>query len=285
MKYAFNYRNFLLISLGALLFGSCRITKHKNISYLPADEKFKKAELKLDVFSPKNTSTKKDVFIFLHGGGWSHGKKFLYGFFGKRMARKDVVGVIANYPLSPDADYNDMAVASAKAVKWVREHIDQYGGDPSRIFISGHSAGGHLAALISVKDEYFQELGLKDPIKGVILIDAAGLDMYNYLKTQDARGDKHYQGAFGTDPAKWKDASPIYFLHKGVPPMLIFTGQKTYPNIKESNQRFVTELAKYAPNLGYKEVKRKRHIPMIFQFYNSRNKLYKEILYFMKEQK
>jgi acetyl esterase/lipase len=280
-----NYFLIMLSALSLLGLSSCRITRHKNITYLPENTSTKVDEMKLDIFAPKDVTAKKDVFIFVHGGGWSNGNKSLYKFFGKRLARKDVVAVIINYPLSPAADWNGMAVATARAVKWVKQNIDQYGGDPSRIFISGHSAGGHLAALISVKDEYFNELGMKEPIKGVILIDAAGLDMYNYLKTQDAKGDKHYQGAFSSDPANWKKASPIYFLHEGVPPMLIYTGQKTYPNIKESNQRFVTELGKYSPNLRYKEVKKKRHIPMIFQFYNSRNKLYKEIIYFMKEQK
>ncbi|MDF2437506.1 MAG: esterase [Bacteroidota bacterium] len=281
-------RNYFLVLLSALFLtgsSSCRITKHKNITYLPEDRSAKIDEKKLDVFAPKDVSSKKDVLIFLHGGGWSHGKKSLYSFFGKRLARKDVVGVIVSYPLSPDVDWNGMAEASAKAVKWVKENIDQYGGDPSRVFISGHSAGGHLSALITVKEEYFNKVGLKDPVKGVILIDAAGLDMFNYLKKQDANGDKHYQGAFSSDPANWKKASPIYFLHKGIPPMLILTGEKTYPNIKESNQRFIKEFSQYRSDVKYIEVKRKRHIPMIFQFYNSHNKLYNEMLSFMKEQK
>jgi acetyl esterase/lipase len=267
------------------ILASCGVTKHKDITYMPANEKIHSPDLKLDVFSPKNTETKKDVFIFLHGGGWSKGKKSQYKFFGKRLARKDVVGVIIDYPLSPAANYNDMAIASALAVKWVKENIDKFGGNPDRIFISGHSAGGHLAALISVKEKYFDSLGLKDPLKGVILIDAAGLDMNKYLTDQEQSGGDHYLAAFTKDHAKWKDASPIYFLHPGVPPMFVFTGGKTYPNIRDSNERFVTELAKYAPNLGYKIVRGKHHIPMIFQFYNARNPLYKDILRFMKDQK
>lgn len=280
----FNTKYILPFLISAISLTSCRITKHTGLTYMPAISK-EGSDFKLDVFSPKKVNSTENVFVFLHGGGWSHGKKTLYKFLGKRMARKGVVGVIVDYPLSPETDWNGMAAASAKSIKWVKENISKYGGDPNRVFISGHSAGGHLAALISVKNEYLDTLGFKNPFKGVILIDAAGLDMYNYLKTQDALGDKHYQGAFSNDPETWKKASPIYFLHKGVPPMLIYTGQKTYPNIKESNLRFVAELAKYAPNMGYKEVKRKHHIPMIFQFYNSHNKLYKEIIHFMNDQK
>jgi acetyl esterase/lipase len=271
----------LTVILSCIL-NSCGISKYKNVTYLPADAAAKTEDLKLDIFTPKQTGHKKDVFIFLYGGGWSNGRKSLYKFLGKRMARKDVVGVVMDYPLSPKANYNDMAIASAKAVKWVKENISQYGGDPDRIFISGHSAGGHLATLISVREKYFESIGLKDPIKGVILIDAAGLDMYKYL-TEDS--GSRYMTAFTKDPVQWKEASPIYHLHKGVPPMLIFTGGKTYPNIKDSNERFAKKLAENTIAYNYKVVKRKRHAPMIFQLYNSNHFIYKDILSFMKEQK
>jgi acetyl esterase/lipase len=284
MKTLLNFLFFSAVSIFTL--ESCGVSKHKNITYLPADPKLKTDEMKLDVFSPKHAEGKKDVFIFIHGGGWAHGKRSLYKFFGKRMARKDVVGVVIDYPLSPKATYNDMAIASAKAVKWVKENIDKYGGDPGRIFISGHSAGGHLAALISVRETmYFDSLGLKDPIKGVILIDAAGLDMKKYLTDEEAAGGDTYMDAFTKDHDTWREASPIYFLHEGMPPMLVLTGEKTYENIRESNQRFVTELVKYSKTLDYKVVKGKHHIPMIFQFYNAHNSLYKYILNYMKNTK
>lgn len=278
----------LLLFVFNIILSGCsfkQVSKVRNITYLPADTKLKTDDIKLDIYSPKNTETKKDVFIFLHGGGWSHGKKSQYKFFGKDLARKGIVAVIADYPLSPKADYNDMAIASAKAVKWVTENIDKYGGDASRIFISGHSAGGHLAALICVKEKYFDSIGINNPLKGVILIDAAGLDMRKYLTEQTANGNYRYTDAFTKDTVKWKEASPIYHLHKGILPMLLFVGGKTYPNIKDSNERFAAELAKKSSTMGYKVVKGKHHIPMIFQFYNFNNFLYKDILHFMKEQK
>lgn len=278
---------YFLILFSSILLQSCflkPVSKAKDLTYIPADDKLKTDEMKLDVYSPKNIKDKKNVFIFLHGGAWTRGSKSLYKFFGKRLARKNITAVIVDYPLTPKADYKDMAIASAKAVKWVKENIDKYGGDPNRIFISGHSAGGHLAALITVKNEYFESLGIKNPLKGAVLIDAAGLDINNYLMEREAAGAIPYIGTFTLDHAKWKDASPIYYLHKGMPPMLIFRGGKTYPDIKNSNERFVTELSKYAP-VNYKVIKRRHHIPMIFQFYNSCNPLYKTMITFMEEQK
>jgi pimeloyl-ACP methyl ester carboxylesterase len=108
------------------------------------------------------------------------------------MARKGVLTVIIEYPLSPEAQYQQMATASAKAVQWVKENIKGFGGDPDRIFVSGHSAGGHLAALISIRPEYFDSLSLPNPIKGLILIDAAGLDMYRLSEGRKVRGNASF---------------------------------------------------------------------------------------------
>jgi acetyl esterase/lipase len=275
---------FLFFSLIGCTFQ--KISENKNIVYQKADEKSQTDNLQLNIFSPDDPHELKNVFVFLHGGGWSKGKKSIYSFLGKRMALKGVVAVIIDYPLSPKANYNDMAIASAKAIKWVKENISRYGGNPERIYISGHSAGGHLAALISVRDKYFANIDISDPIKGVILIDAAGLDMNKYLTDQETSGRKqHYLDAFTKDHAEWKEASPVYYVHKGVPPMLIFTGEKTYANIRTGNERFISELDKNNVPYTYKVLKGKHHIPMVFQLYNKRNTMYNEMVRFMKEQK
>ncbi|HMG84058.1 MAG TPA: alpha/beta hydrolase fold domain-containing protein, partial [Ferruginibacter sp.] len=218
----------------------------------------------------------------IHGGNWNSGKKGLYSFLGTRFARKNVVTVIIDYPLSPQANYNQMAMASATAVKWVKDNISKYGGDPNSIFISGHSAGGHLAALISIDNNYFDTLGIKNPIKGTIFIDAAGLDMYGYLKTEGLSSDHTYFTTFTHDPNIWKEASPMYHLHQGMPPILIYQGGKTYTSIAESNDRFLKAIQAYVPDQQRHIIKGKHHIPMITQFFNPYNKRYKEMISFMK---
>src|SRR3990170_5971667 len=116
------------------------IKRSKNIRYLDADPVSKTKKQTLNIFGPRKWSTSKEVLIFIHGGGWNSGKKSLYNFFGTRMARKNVVVVIINYPLSPKANYHQMAVAVAKGVEWVKKNIETFGGNPERVFISGHSA-------------------------------------------------------------------------------------------------------------------------------------------------
>jgi acetyl esterase/lipase len=255
------------------------VHRDKHIVYNPADKGHIPQEL--NVFAPSKTSTLKPVLIFVYGGNWNSGNKKLYSYFGSRMARKDVVTVITDYPKSPAAGYQEMATDIAAAVKWVKENIQNYGGDPNRVFISGHSAGGHLAALVSIREDYFKQQQIDNPVKGIILIDAAGLDMYNYLKEEQLPAGDTYLQTFSNDPATWKAASPIYFLHKGMPPMLIYQGAKTYPSISSSNERFTDSLKNYDVKFSYHILPGKKHVAMITQFFNPYNKRYKEMITFM----
>ncbi len=265
----------VLFSLSSCAFKA--INRNKNITYLPADSLAYKPLQKLNIFAPKKSTVLKEVLIFVHGGTWNSGRKEMYSFFGSRWARKDVVTVIVDYPKSPKAGYNEMAMDVALASKWVKENIIVYGGDPDKIFISGHSAGGHLAALVGIKKEYFERVGITNPLKGIILIDAAGLDMYGYLKSQNFEPGNTYLSTFSNDPKIWKKASPLYFLHSNMPAMLIYRGSKTYPSIVESNEKFVAAIKAFVPQANYTILNGKKHVPMITQFFNTSNKRYKEM--------
>ncbi len=262
-----------------------RVSRSKNIIYLNADTATNRAAQELNIFAPRKNAAAKDVFVFIYGGTWNSGKKSLYSFLGNRMARKDVVTIVIDYPKSPQSNYDEMATDVAKAVKWVKENVARYGGNPDKIFVSGHSAGGHLAALVSVRDDYFVKLGIANPIKGTILIDAAGLDMYSFLKQANYPDDNTYIQTFTNNPDNWKAGSPVYHLHKGMPPMLIYVGGKTYPSIKMGNELLVADLKKLGYTPPYYILERKKHIPMITQFLNPGNKRYKEITSFMQNVK
>lgn len=262
-----------------------RVTRTKNITYLHADSSNNIAAQKLNVFSPHRHDSLKNVLVFIYGGNWNSGKRSLYSFLGSRLARKDVVTVIIDYPKSPKANYDEMAGDAAVAVKWVKENIRKYGGNPDKIFVAGHSAGGHLASLITIRNKYFDKLGIVNPIKGAIFIDAAGLDMYSYLKEENFAEGHTYLQTFTDNPATWKEASTIYHLHKGMPPMLIYLGGKSYPSIKAGNEKLVDSLTSLGFHPNYHILKGKKHIPMITQFFYSGNPRYKEIIEFMRKEK
>jgi acetyl esterase/lipase len=268
---------FIFISLGFILLCSCKVVKNKNIVY------YTERNLKLDVYSPKKVDRPKEVLVFMHGGNWVRGKKSIYHFLGKGFAKKNIVTVIINYRLSPKGTYDSLATNAAMAVKWVKENIGLYKGDTNNIFVSGHSAGAQLAALIATDDSYFNKLNIKNPIKGTILIDPFGLDMYTYLTLYHGR-DSLYYPIFSNNPEIWKKASPIFYLKKDMSPFLMLLGTKTnYPIVKGSYD-FLKALQPYKPNTQLILVKGKRHVGMIFQFLNPHVKSYKDIIDFIHQE-
>jgi acetyl esterase/lipase len=272
----------ILLSAALLSLSGCAFTgskAHKNLTYTPASGNIPAQQL--HVFEPKKPKSAKDVLIFIHGGNWNSGKKSQYNWMARNWSRKNIVTVIPDYPLSPQATYKEMAEYTARSVKWVNENIRDYGGNPDRIFISGHSAGGQLAALIAMDEQYFNKLDLINPIKGIILIDAAGLDMHGYLLDENFPKDHTYLKTFTTEENNWKEASPLYHMHKNMPPITILLGGKTYPSITSSNKKFIKALQAYAPETPFEILKNKKHIPMITQFFNPWNKKFDDIELFM----
>jgi len=238
-------------------------------------------KLQLDVYTPERVETPRPVFVFIHGGRWKSGKKSQYKFLGRRMANKGVVTVVPDYRLSPRTQYRGATTDVAMALKWTKEHISHYGGDANRIYIAGHSAGGHLAALVSLDNHYFDSLNVSNPISGTILIDAFGLDMYGFLSDESLKKHRTYYAMFGRNPDTWKDGSPMFHLNQYMQPFLIFVGTKSYPVIYESNKEFFDALKKYQPDSKPIIEMKKKHIPMMLQFYNSENRGYEEILRFL----
>lgn len=272
---------FAALSVWALFITSCAVRKTANLTYQAATTQF--PEQKLDVYAPRKVKSPRPVLVFIHGGNWNSGRKEQYWAMGRNFARKGVVTVVIDYPLSPAANYDEMATASAKAVQWTVENIGKYGGDTGRLFLSGHSAGGHLAALIGLDDEYFEELSMPNPTAGLVLIDAAGLDMYNYLLEKKYGPDHTYMSTFTDDPANWKKASPRYFLKENMPPMLIYRGGETYESIRKSTEAFMGDYRKFVPEPRYKILKGKKHVPMIVQFFFPWNRHFSEIVKFVEK--
>ena len=187
----------IVLLLALILTSSCASKKIKDIGYLKNETQNKQDNsgiitdsLKLNVFQPRKSKSSKSlnpVIIFVHGGNWNAGNKNTYGFLGRNFAKNDVVTVIPSYTLSPNANFDTMASQIAEALKWTIDNIKTYGGNPEEIYLMGHSAGGHFIALISTNPKYVED---KSVIKGVILNDAAGLDMKSYLENYPSNNRK-----------------------------------------------------------------------------------------------
>jgi len=268
----------LFMLLFQTLLTSAQVKKVKNINYAGNHEEANT----LNVFYRDDSLNNKPVLVFIHGGSWSSGKKETYWWLGRNFARKGVVTVIINYPLAPNVQYEKMANDCALAIKWVHENISSYQASPGKIFVMGHSAGGHLAELINADPKYFKLAGIANPIKGVILNDPFGLDMYEYLTT--AEKDHYYFDfirTFTQQANVWKTASPMEYVNRIKNPHLLFYGAKTYGAIKLQTPRLYEKLKANGIPVELKEIKGKSHIPMISQMIFGGNRLYQDILDFI----
>jgi acetyl esterase/lipase len=185
--------------------------------------------LSLDIYTrARNGGSALPVVVMVHGGGWQGGDK-ANAEIGPEKAEFIVplgfVYVAVNYRLSPAVKHPTHVQDVARAINWVDEHIHRYGGDRQRIFLMGHSAGAHLAALVSTDESYLARWGKRlSLVKGVILLDTAGYDIPRAI--EQAEGDRSvrmFEAAFGTDRKVWRDASPQFHIArgKGIPPFLV----------------------------------------------------------------
>ncbi len=275
MRFSF----FIIVLLNAFLLVNCGSKKNTDISYLNSTEKNTPKPPQLNVFVPRKSSvTPVPVIIFVHGGNWNSGRKGTYDLLGRNFASKGVITVIPDYTLSPEASYDDMTRQIVSVIQWTKKNISQYNGDPNSIYITGHSAGGHLGALAVMNPKYGIDSGT---IAGIILNDAAGLDMKNYLEENPPTEKDDYLATWTSNPEQWKDASPIYFLNKNTPPFLIYVGDKTYNSIKIANSRFVTALLPFQPDVTPIRLN-KKHVPMVLQYFSPWSNRFDEIIAFMK---
>lgn len=198
----------------------------------------------LDIYNPAGLKNA-PVMIMIHGGGWRMGDKANRGVNANKVPFfKDngFVYVSINYRLSPEVQHPGHIEDVAEAVSWVSDNIGKYGGDGKRIFVMGHSAGAHLAALVATDDRrlktHKKDLSL---IKGVILLDGAGYDVATQMKGTRIFGgilNEMYVGAFTSDPAVQRDASPLFHISAGknVPPFLIFTAGSRRDSVNQSTK-------------------------------------------------
>lgn len=262
---------------------SCGVQKDKHIEYLPTDLTSEESTPTLNIFSPKEKPAEAmPVIIFAHGGNWNRGSKAGYGFYGRDLARKNIVLVVPGYTLSPEVTYDTQAKQIAAAIEWTQANIATYGGNPNQIFVNGHSAGGHLAALSVMNPKYGID---QSEISGIILNDAAGLDIYSFnVEVPPKKGGFYdYISTFTNNPETWKDASPINFVSEENPPFLIMGGTKSIESIIKYSDLFVEEVKKVQPNV--RNVKfDKGHFSMMLHMIYGGQSIYQVIEEFIAEQ-
>ncbi|MSR46277.1 MAG: alpha/beta hydrolase [Planctomycetes bacterium] len=164
------------------------------------------------------------IVLFVHGGSWQKGEK--RGSVERRAPAFGGAGVIyasMNYRLAPDWMHPAQVRDVAAALAWLHDHARAFGGDPDALFVMGHSAGAHLAALVSVDERWLGEHRRPlSMLRGAILMDGSAYDVIG--RGDDRPGAAEFmKPVFGEDITTWADASPVNHVapDKGIPPCLL----------------------------------------------------------------
>jgi acetyl esterase/lipase len=170
---------------------------------------------KLDVYIPDGLTGKAPVLLFFYGGSWETGNRGDYLALGQAFASAGIVTVIADYRLYPQVKYPAFVQDAASALAFVHAHTAQYGGDPARVFVAGHSAGGYNAVMLASDPQFIKAVGgAPDWMAGVIGISGP----YDFLPLTAADYIDMFHGPEN------HDAMPINHIDGPRPPMLLVTG-------------------------------------------------------------
>lgn len=218
-----------------------------DVTYAEGDEKAANKH-KLDIYAPENASNA-PVLFFVHGGSWQQGDRSQYTALGNRFAKAGYVVVIPSYRLMPANPHPAQIEDVAAAFAWTWRYIDKYGGNPKRIVVAGHSAGGHLVSLLALDPEWLTKHGLqRDAIRGVASLsgvyDVGALDRFG-------------------DEASRRAASPMTYVRGDVPPFLITYCQWDYFGLPAQARAFDAALRKAFVSSTLTYIPRQNHISEI----------------------
>ncbi|MDQ0466774.1 acetyl esterase/lipase [Caulobacter ginsengisoli] len=133
---------------------------------------------RLDIYRPRSGGPG-PVVVFIYGGSWNSGSRSIYAFAGSALASHGYTVFIPDYRVYPEVNYPVFLQDNARAVRWARDHAGDYGGDPARLVLMGHSAGAYNAAMLAYDRRWLAAVGL-DPRRDVkALIGLSG--PYDFL--------------------------------------------------------------------------------------------------------
>jgi acetyl esterase/lipase len=197
-------------------FGSYK--RHSNLAYGAGPQH------RLDVYVPDGPSNiPRPLVVFWYGGRWTTGDKDDYRFVGAALTGLGYVAVLPNYRHYPKVKMAGFMEDAARAALWAVDHGAEFGADPHRLYLTGHSAGAHMAALVTLDTRYFLAAGRAVPhVAGMIGLSGP----YDFLPLTDA----DLQDMFGP-PENYPDSQPIHFVRSAapgvaIPPMLLIQGLK-----------------------------------------------------------
>lgn len=246
----------------------------KNVAYVGGSTNPKH---RLDVYAPPTKAgggAGAPVVLFVHGGYWVEGDKDfhafvtgLYGSVGTTLAKKGIVTVVQSYRLAPEVSIEGAVDDVMAGLRWTQQHAAEHGGDPTKLFMVGHSAGGHLVALAGTDDALHTSRGM-DPkaVRGYVPISA----VWDVAEMSAEHGadfnERVTYRVFGRDPAKWAQWSPLSKLHAGMAPFFVMIGERDFPYMIPQAEKARAKLVGLDPRSRFLSVPGHDHSAMVLDF-------------------
>ena len=172
------------------------------------------AAQKLNVWAPKDRKPGQTypVLVFYYGGGWVKGSRGEYDFAGRAYAARGFVVVVPDYRLVPAVHFPVFVQDSALAVKWTRDNVARFGGDPRRITLGGHSAGAYNAAMLALDPLWLRDIGVDPKIVRAAALLAGPYDFYPFDKKRSIDAMSNWPRPLETQPIRFaaKDSPPLW---------------------------------------------------------------------------
>ncbi len=255
----------LLAALATLLLAGCQSTFFATVNGIRSDAGSERladqifdaeARLALDIYRPSVTSTEAPVVVFYYGGSWRSGERGWYRFVGRALAAQGMVAVIPDYRKFPAVSFEQLMADSAAALRWVQQRRQLLGSD-GPLFVAGHSAGAHIAALLATDQRYLQRVGMStESIAG--LIGFAG--PYNFLPIVDPKVAEVFvdeRGAYA--------AQPIHHVSSDSVPALLFHGSEDETVRPFNSETFASALQQADVAAEYQAIDDIGHIRLVFE--------------------
>ncbi len=191
---------------------------------------------KLDIYKNSDV-TNAPVIVMVHGGGWMVGDKANEKLLENKVpywVPKGYVFISMNYPMLPSHPPDEQAASIAKALIFIQNNASQWGGDPNKMVVMGHSAGAHLVALVSSQREAYPGLS---PWQGTVILDSGALDLMTKMNSSPA---ELYNKVFGADPNYWQANSPIHALNGKTEPLLLVCSSRRRQEVCDETEKFAS---------------------------------------------
>ena len=222
---------------------------------------------RLDVYAPPDIPAgSAPVLLWLYGGSWRSGDKRLFEHLGRAFVARGVVCVTINYRLTPEAQHPDHVEDAAEATAWVYQNIARFGGDRDRMVMSGHSAGGHLAALLCLDRRYLASIGVPESaLRGCITVSGA-TDVAVHAESGTFTSREQLEETFGQDPGDLAAASPINYVTPDDPPFLIIMAENDPEGLRMQGRRLADALRDLDVYARYVLINERDHFSIVRRF-------------------